>query len=334
MYIRLKNSKMSARLNDFLDKNNIKYFTIMDKIDIKYAILYIPNDFNQENFKEIQDIAEVIKLTSPYKFVSREFKKADTIIDVKGHLIGGDNFMLMAGPCSVENREMLSNIAKEVKKGGAVALRGGAYKPRTSPYDFQGLGEVGLKYLREVADENDMLVVTELMDSDDLNLVSSYADIIQIGARNMQNFSLLKKLGKLDKPVLLKRGLSATINEFLLSAEYILAHGNQNVILCERGIRTFETMTRNTLDLNAIALVRELSHLPIIVDASHGTGKRSLVGPLTLAGIMAGANGAMIEVHENPDCALSDGPQSLDFKLFDKVANNIRKSLYFRKDLE
>ena len=334
MYIRLKDSKMSARLNDFLDKNNIKYFTIMDKIDIKYAILYIPNDFNQENFKEIQDIAEVIKLTSPYKFVSREFKKADTIIDVKGHLIGGDNFMLMAGPCSVENREMLSNIAKEVKKGGAVALRGGAYKPRTSPYDFQGLGEVGLRYLREVADENDMLVVTELMDSDDLNLVSSYADIIQIGARNMQNFSLLKKLGKLDKPVLLKRGLSATINEFLLSAEYILAHGNQNVILCERGIRTFETMTRNTLDLNAIALVRELSHLPIIVDASHGTGKRSLVGPLTLAGIVAGANGAMIEVHENPDCALSDGPQSLDFKLFDKVANNIRKSLYFRKDLE
>ena len=334
MYIRLKNSKMSARLNDFLDKNNIKYFTIMDKIDIKYAILYIPDDFNQENFKEIQDIAEVIKLISPYKFVSREFKKADTIIDVKGHLIGGDNFMLMAGPCSVENREMLSNIAKEVKKGGAVALRGGAYKPRTSPYDFQGLGEVGLRYLREVADENDMLVVTELMDSDDLNLVSSYADIIQIGARNMQNFSLLKKLGKLDKPVLLKRGLSATINEFLLSAEYILAHGNQNVILCERGIRTFETMTRNTLDLNAIALVRELSHLPIIVDASHGTGKRSLVGPLTLAGIMAGANGAMIEVHENPDCALSDGPQSLDFKLFDKVANNIRKSLYFRKDLE
>ena len=334
MYIRLKDSKMSARLNDFLDKNNIKYFTIMDKIDIKYAILYIPNDFNQENFKEIQDIAEVIKLTSPYKFVSREFKKADTIIDVKGHLIGGDNFMLMAGPCSVENREMLSNIAKEVKKGGAVALRGGAYKPRTSPYDFQGLGEVGLRYLREVADENDMLVVTELMDSDDLNLVSSYADIIQIGARNMQNFSLLKKLGKLDNPVLLKRGLSATINEFLLSAEYILAHGNQNVILCERGIRTFETMTRNTLDLNAIALVRELSHLPIIVDASHGTGKRSLVGPLTLAGIMAGANGAMIEVHENPDCALSDGAQSLDFKLFDKVANNIRKSLYFRKDLE
>ena len=334
MYIRLKNSKMSARLNDFLDKNNIKYFTIMDKIDIKYAILYIPNDFNQENFKEIQDIAEVIKLTSPYKFVSREFKKADTIIDVKGHLIGGDNFMLMAGPCSVENREMLSNIAKEVKKGGAVALRGGAYKPRTSPYDFQGLGEVGLRYLREVADENDMLVVTELMDSDDLELVSSYADIIQIGARNMQNFSLLKKLGKLDKPILLKRGLSATINEFLLSAEYILAHGNQNVILCERGIRTFETMTRNTLDLNAIALVRELSHLPIIVDASHGTGKRSLVGPLTLAGIMAGANGAMIEVHENPDCALSDGAQSLDFKLFDKVANNIRKSLYFRKDLE
>jgi len=334
MYIRLKNNKMSVRLNDFLDKNDIKYFTMIDKSDIKYAILYIPNDFNQENFKEIQNIAEVIKLTSPYKFVSREFKEADTIIDVKGHLIGGDNFMLMAGPCSVENREMLSNIAKEVKKGGAVALRGGAYKPRTSPYDFQGLGEVGLKYLREVADENDMLVVTELMDSDDLELVSSYADIIQIGARNMQNFSLLKKLGKIDKPVLLKRGLSATINEFLLSAEYILAHGNQNIILCERGIRTFETMTRNTLDINAIALIKELSHLPIIIDASHGTGKRSLVEPVTLAGIFAGANGAMVEVHENPDCALSDGPQSLDFKLFEKLARNIKKSLIFRKELD
>ena len=334
MYIRLKNKNFSKKVNNFLEKNRIKYFSVLEGVNIKYAILYIPNDFKKENFKEIEDLIEITEIKSAYKFVSREFKKSDTIIDIKGHLIGGDNFMFMAGPCSVENKEMLSNIAKEVKKGGAVALRGGAYKPRTSPYDFQGLGEVGLKYLREVADENDMLVVTELMDSDDLELVSFYADIIQIGARNMQNFSLLKKLGKLDKPVLLKRGLSATINEFLLSAEYILAHGNQNVILCERGIRTFETMTRNTLDLNAIALVRELSHLPIIVDASHGTGKRSLVGPLTLAGIMAGANGAMIEVHENPDCALSDGAQSLDFKLFDKVANNIRKSLYFRKDLE
>ena len=309
MYIKLKDKSLSKRVEEFLEKNDIKYFTSLDGENLKYAILYIPNNFKEENFKEIDDLIEIVKIKSSYKFVSREFKNSDTIIDIKGHLIGGDNFMLMAGPCSVENKEMLSNIAKEVKKGGAIALRGGAYKPRTSPYDFQGLGEVALKYLREIADENNMLVVTEAMDVENLDLICTYSDIIQIGARNMQNFSLLKKLGKINKPVLLKRGLSATINEFLLSAEYIIAHGNREVILCERGIRTFETMTRNTLDINAIAMIRELSHLPIIVDASHGTGKRSLVEPITLAGIFAGANGAMVEVHENPECALSDGPQ-------------------------
>ena len=334
MYIKLKDKSLSKRVEEFLEKNDIKYFTSLDGENLKYAILYIPNDFKEENFKEIDDLVEIVKIKSSYKFVSREFKNSDTIIDIKGHLIGGNNFMLMAGPCSVENKEMLSNIAKEVKKGGAIALRGGAYKPRTSPYDFQGLGEVALKYLREIADENNMLVVTEAMDVENLDLICTYSDIIQIGARNMQNFSLLKKLGKINKPVLLKRGLSATINEFLLSAEYIIAHGNREVILCERGIRTFETMTRNTLDINAIAMVRELSHLPIIVDASHGTGKRSLVQPVTLAGIFAGANGAMVEVHENPECALSDGPQSLDFKMFEKLAKNIKKSLIFRKELE
>ena len=334
MYIKLKDKSLSKRVEEFLEKNDIKYFTSLDGENLKYAILYIPNDFKEENFKEIDDLVEIVKIKSSYKFVSREFKNSDTIIDIKGHLIGGNNFMLMAGPCSVENKEMLSNIAKEVKKGGAIALRGGAYKPRTSPYDFQGLGEVALKYLREVADENNMLVVTEAMDVENLDLICTYSDIIQIGARNMQNFSLLKKLGKINKPVLLKRGLSATINEFLLSAEYIIAHGNREVILCERGIRTFETMTRNTLDINAIAMIRELSHLPIIVDASHGTGKRSLVQPVTLAGIFAGANGAMVEVHENPECALSHGPQSLDFKMFEKLAKNIKKSLIFRKELE
>ena len=334
MYIKLKDKSLSKRVKEFLERNDIKYFTLLDGENINYAILYIPNDFKEENFNEIDDLVEIIKIKSSYKFVSREFKNSDTIIDIKGHLIGGDNFMLMAGPCSVENKEMLSNIAKEVKKGGAIALRGGAYKPRTSPYDFQGLGEVALKYLREVADENNMLVVTEAMDVENLDLICTYSDIIQIGARNMQNFSLLKKLGKINKPVLLKRGLSATINEFLLSAEYIIAHGNREVILCERGIRTFETMTRNTLDINAIAMIKELSHLPIIVDASHGTGRRSLVEPITLAGIFAGANGAMVEVHENPECALSDGPQSLDFKLFKKLAKNIKKSLIFRKELE
>ena len=334
MYIKLKDKSLSKRVEEFLEKNDIKYFTSLDGENLKYAILYIPNNFKEENFKEIDDLIEIVKIKSSYKFVSREFKNSDTIIDIKGHLIGEKNFMFMAGPCSVENKEMLSNIAKEVKKGGATALRGGAYKPRTSPYDFQGLGEVALKYLREIADENNMLVVTEAMDVENLDLICTYSDIIQIGARNMQNFSLLKKLGKINKPVLLKRGLSATINEFLLSAEYIIAHGNREVILCERGIRTFETMTRNTLDINAIAMIRELSHLPIIVDASHGTGKRSLVEPITLAGIFAGANGAMVEVHENPECALSDGPQSHDFKLFEKLARNIKKSLVFRKELE
>ena len=334
MYIELKDKSLSKKIDEFLERNNIKYFTLLDGENIKYAILYIPNNFKKENFKEISDFVEIVKIKSAYKFVSREFKKSDTIINIKGHLIGGDNFILMAGPCSVENKEMLSNIAKEVKKGGAIALRGGAYKPRTSPYDFQGLGEIGLKYLREVADENDMLVVTEVMDSEDIDLVLQYTDIVQIGARNMQNFSLLKKLGKIDKPVLLKRGLSATINEFLLSAEYIIAHGNRQVILCERGIRTFETMTRNTVDINGLALVRELSHLPIIIDASHGTGKRSLVEPVTLAGIVAGANGAMVEVHENPECALSDGPQSLNFEMFEKLSKNLKKALKFRGELE
>lgn len=334
MYIKLKDKSLSKRVEEFLEKNDIKYFTSLDGENLKYAILYIPNNFKEENFNEINDLVEIVKIKSSYKFVSREFKNSDTIIDIKGHLIGGKNFMFMAGPCSVENKEMLSNIAKEVKKGGAIALRGGAYKPRTSPYDFQGLGEIGLKYLREVADENDMLVVTEVMDSEDIDLVLQYTDIVQIGARNMQNFSLLKKLGKIDKPVLLKRGLSATINEFLLSAEYIIAHGNRQVILCERGIRTFETMTRNTVDINGLALVRELSHLPIIIDASHGTGKRSLVEPVTLAGIVAGANGAMVEVHENPECALSDGPQSLNFEMFEKLSKNLKKALKFRGELE
>ena len=334
MYIELKNKEGYNQVEKFLIENDIKYFTAYDNEKIKFAILYIPKEFNKEKFNKIENYISIYEVKSAFKFASREFKKSDTIIDIKGHLIGGNNFMLMAGPCSVENREMLQNIAKEVKKGGAIALRGGAYKPRTSPYDFQGLGEEGLKYLREVADENRMIVITELMGTDDLDLVLKYTDIVQIGARNMQNFSLLKRLGQIDKPVLLKRGLSATINEFLLSAEYIIAHGNRNVILCERGIRTFETMTRNTLDINAIAMIKEISHLPIIVDASHGTGKRSIVEPVTLAGIFAGADGAMIEVHENPECALSDGAQSLDFELFKKVARNIEQSLKFREELD
>lgn len=336
MYIKIKENIEDSILKEilaFLEKNEIKYFSIKDGTEIKIALLYIPENFNYENFKKFGNDIEFFEITKAYKFVSREFKKEDSIIEIKGHKIGGSNFMYIAGPCSVENKDMLSKIAKKAKENGALILRGGAYKPRTSPYDFQGLGEQGLKYLREVADENNMLVVTEAMDTENLDLVCKYTDIVQIGARNMQNFSLLKKLGNIDKPVLLKRGLSATINEFLMSAEYIVAHGNRNVILCERGIRTFETATRNTLDINAIALIKQESHLPIIVDASHGTGKRTLVEPVTLAGIIAGADGAMVEVHENPECALSDGPQSLNFEMFDKMSKKLKKTLKFREEL-
>lgn len=267
-------------------------------------------------------------------FISREFKAEDTVIDIKGRKIGAGHFLMMAGPCAVESRESIFKIAEEVKKNGAQVLRGGAFKPRTSPYDFQGLGEEGLRYMREAADKFDLLVVTEVMDAGDIPLIEKYADIFQVGARNMQNFSLLKALGKCNKPILLKRGLSATVKEFLMAAEYIIAYGNSEVILCERGIRTFETATRNTVDINSIPLLKEKSHLPIIIDASHGTGKRSLVEPVTLAGVIAGVDGAMVEVHENPACATSDGIQSLYFDEFEKLMRNLKKVLKVREELE
>lgn len=265
--------------------------------------------------------------------VYRDENQLDSIIDIKGRKIGGDNFLMMAGPCAVESRESIMKIAKVVHETGAQVLRGGAFKPRTSPYDFQGLGEEGLKYLREAADTYELLVVSEVMDKDDIEMMDKYVDIYQVGARNMQNFSLLKALGKVKKPILLKRGMSARINEFLLAAEYIIAYGNKDVILCERGIRTFETATRNTLDINSIAYIHEKSHLPIIVDASHGTGIRSLVSPITMAGIMAGANGAMVEIHEEPEKASSDGEQSLYLDDFKKLMKNIKKLLIFKKEL-
>jgi len=267
------------------------------------------------------------------KFVTRSFQKKDTILEIGNHKIGGGHFLLIAGPCSVENKEMVFSIAKKVKECGGAVLRGGAYKPRTSPYDFQGLGEEGLQYLREAADEYGLLVVTEVMSTEDLELVERYADILQVGARNMQNYSLLKKLGTAKKPILLKRGLAAKIEELLMAAEYIFAYGNPNIILCERGIRTFETLTRNTVDINAVPLLKELTHLPILIDASHGTGKRSLVGPVTLAAVVAGADGAMIEIHEHPSCALSDGPQSLDFEMFETLVKNLKKILAVKKEL-
>lgn len=270
-------------------------------------------------------VENVVPIQRPYKLVSREFKKEDTVFDMgNGVKVGGKKIVVMAGPCSVENRDMLLNIAKEVKKAGATFLRGGAFKPRTSPYSFQGLGEEGLRYLREVADEVGLLVVTEVMDTRQVELVAKYADMLQIGARNMQNFDLLREIGISKKPALLKRGLSSTIKEWLLSAEYILSKGNFNVMLAERGIRTFETATRNTLDLNAIPVVKQETHLPILLDPSHGTGKWEYVAPLAKAAVACGADGIMIEVHTNPEEAKSDGEQSLLPKKFAQLMQDMR----------
>ncbi len=274
----------------------------------------------------IPGVEKVMPVLKPYKLVSREFKPDPSVIEIGGKVaVGGKALVLMAGPCSVENRAMMVETASAVKRAGAQVLRGGAFKPRTSPYSFQGLGEEGLKLLREVANATKMQVVTELMDARDTLVVSQYADILQIGARNMQNFELLKEVGQLRKPVLLKRGLAATITEFLLAAEYILSQGNFNVILCERGIRTFETQTRFTLDLNAVPVIKKLSHLPVIVDPSHGTGAWDYVEPMAKAAVAAGADGLMIEVHPNPEVALSDGPQSLLPKKFAALVGEIRK---------
>ena len=275
-----------------------------------------------EVFAGVEKVMPVLK---PYKLVSREFRPEPTIVNVGGVKIGGKELVLMAGPCSVENRQMLLTTAKAVKQAGAKVLRGGAFKPRTSPYSFQGLGEEGLKYLREVGDAVGLKVITELMDVRDVTTISRYADIIQIGARNMQNFDLLKEAGQSRKPVLLKRGLSATITEFLLAAEYIVAQGNFNVILCERGIRTFEDQTRFTLDLSAVPVVKKLSHLPIVIDPSHSTGLWEYVGPMAKAGIAAGADGLIIEVHPNPEVALSDGPQSLLPERFAALAKDLKR---------
>ncbi|MCX5695325.1 MAG: 3-deoxy-7-phosphoheptulonate synthase [Candidatus Omnitrophica bacterium] len=257
-------------------------------------------------------VERVMPVLAPYKLVSREFKREDSIIDVgKGVKIGGDKIAIMAGPCAIENINTLRLIAGEVKKAGATVLRGGAFKPRTSPYSFQGLGEEGLKILKQVGDELNLVTISEVMDTRDVELVTRYVDVLQIGARNMQNFNLLKEVGLTKKPVLLKRGLSSTVKEMLMSAEYILSGGNFNVILCERGIRTFEDSTRNTLDISAVPVVKQLSHLPIIVDPSHAAGKWGLVGPLAKAAVAIGCDGLIIEVHTSPEDAMSDGAQSL-----------------------
>jgi 3-deoxy-7-phosphoheptulonate synthase len=276
-------------------------------------------------FENLPGVAEVIPVTAPYKLVSREAKRETTVVSIGGVPVGGTRLALIAGPCAVESEEQALEVAHCVRASGAQLFRGGAFKPRTSPYSFQGLGEKGLKILSRVRAETGLPIVTEVLDTETAELVAEHADCLQIGARNMQNFSLLRKVGRLRKPVLLKRGMSATIEELLLSAEYLLAEGNYDVILCERGVRTFANHTRNTLDLAAIPYVQRISHLPILVDPSHGTGKRQKVLPLSRAAIAAGADGLLIEVHPHPEVALSDGPQALLPEMFAQLADEIRR---------
>jgi len=277
------------------------------------------------SFENLPGVAEVIPVSAPYKLVSREAKRENTIVSVGGVPVGGERIVVIGGPCAVESWEQALEVGLAVREAGGTLYRGGAFKPRTSPYSFQGLGEDGLKILARVREETGLPIVTEVLDTETVELVAEYADCLQVGARNMQNFSLLKKLGKTRKPVLLKRGMSATIEEFLLSAEYLLSEGNYQVILCERGVRTFADHTRNTLDLSVVPYVQRISHLPILVDPSHGTGKRAKVIPLSRAAVAVGADGLIVEVHPHPELALSDGPQALPPEMFADLMNQVRR---------
>jgi len=281
-------------------------------------------DVTPADFEVMEGVKECHRIVSPYKLASRHFRPGGTVVRVGNVEVGGERVVIMAGPCSVESEEQVERTAEAVARAGASVIRGGAFKPRTSPYSFQGLGEQGLKLLRAAADRHGLLVVSEVMDVTQIPLLARYADIVQVGARNMQNFNLLRKLGELKKPVLLKRGPAATVEELLLSSEYILSGGNYDVILCERGIRTFETYTRNTMDISAIPVVKRLSHLPIIADPSHATGRRDKVLPMARAAVAAGADGLLIEVHHDPDHALSDGAQSLWPDQFAELMEQLR----------
>jgi 3-deoxy-7-phosphoheptulonate synthase len=282
------------------------------------------DDFDLASFEVMDGVKEAHRIVSPYKLASRGFRPEGTVVKIGGVEIGGERIVVMAGPCSVESKEQIELSAEIVAHAGAKVIRGGAFKPRSSPYSFQGMGEDGLHLLRAAADKHGLLVVSEVMEIAQIPLLSQYADIFQVGARNMQNFNLLRELGKQRKPVLLKRGIAATIEELLLSAEYVLAGGNYDVILCERGIRTFETYTRNTMDISAIPVVKSLSHLPMIADPSHGTGRRDKIAPMARAAVAAGADGLLIEVHPDPDHALSDGAQSLRPEQFEQLMAQLR----------
>ncbi len=283
-----------------------------------------PGPIDPAEFEDLPGVTDAIRVSKPYKLVSREVKSENSIVRIKGVPVGGDELVFCGGPCSVENRDQILKAAHAVKKAGGQLLRGGAYKPRTSPYSFQGLGELGLKLLAEARQETGLGIVTEAIDVETFDLVEEYADCIQIGARNMQNFSLLRRAGRSRRPVVLKRGMSSTLEEFLMAAEYILSEGNYQVILCERGVRTFNDHSRNTLDLSVVPAVQKLSHLPIIVDPSHGTGKRDRVHPMALASIACGASGLLVEVHPTPDHAMSDGPQSLFPEQFAEVVEECK----------
>lgn len=325
-------SKVEAFKQDLIDqgfKLHLSEGTVASLIGVIGDTAHI-----HEDWVRAHDVVESVRrIREPYKKANRSMHPEDTIIDVCGRKIGGGHFQVIAGPCSIETEEQIIEVAEDVKRAGAHLLRGGAFKPRTSPYAFQGLHEQGLDLLLEAKKASGLPVVTEIMSADHIHLFDD-VDVIQVGARNMQNFELLKELGKVDKPILLKRGLANTLDELLMSAEYIMAGGNENVILCERGIRTFETSTRNTLDISAIPMLKKKTHLPIIVDPSHASGIRHMVDPLSMAAIAAGADGLMIEVHNNPEKALCDGAQSLTPAMFDDLMKKINKTVEFFRTME
>jgi 3-deoxy-7-phosphoheptulonate synthase len=314
MLVVMQQDATEQQVQAVIDKLVAMGFTVHRSTGVVHTVLGgvgPRSDFDPVEFEVLEGVKECHRIMSPYKLSSRPFRPGGTVIRIGNVAIGGHEVVIMAGPCSVESEEQIERSAEQVAKAGAKVVRGGAFKPRSSPYSFQGLGEEGLKLLRRAADRHGLLVVTEVMDSSQIAVTAEYADILQVGARNMQNFNLLRDLGGVRKPVLLKRGIAATIEELLLSAEYVMSGGNYDVMLCERGIRTFETYTRNTMDISAIPVVKKLSHLPMLADPSHGTGRRDKVIPMARAALAAGADGLIIEVHPDPDHALSDGAQSL-----------------------
>ena len=326
MLVVMQEGATEPQIEAVIERLVARGFTVHRSTGVVHTVLggVGPLEFEPAEFEVLEGVKECHRIMSPYKLASRSFRPNGSVVRSGDVDIGGERIVVMAGPCSVESQDQIQASAERVAKAGARIIRGGAFKPRTSPYSFQGLGEPGLRLLREAADRNGLRVVSEVMDQTQIPMLREYADILQVGARNMQNYNLLRELGGARKPVLLKRGISATIEELLLSAEYILASGNYDVILCERGIRTFENYTRNTLDISAIPVVKKLSHLPIVADPSHGTGRRDKVIPMARAAVAAGADGLLIEVHPNPDKALSDGAQSLRPEQFDELMTQLK----------